>query len=111
VRFVQRFGRTQPGASVEPSAVYAAQSAEVLLDAIARSDGTRASVAGQLLATRVRGGLLGAFRFDANGDISESPVTILRVVGQGSSNTVASIEGGEVVRVVRPSPTLVSRPG
>ena len=39
--FVKRFGRTQAGATVEPSAVYAAQATEVLLDAIARSDGTR----------------------------------------------------------------------
>ena len=43
-RWVERFGKTQGSAQIEPSAVYAAQATEVLLDAIARSDGTRASV-------------------------------------------------------------------
>jgi ABC-type branched-subunit amino acid transport system substrate-binding protein len=107
-RFVERFGRTQPGAEIEPSSVYAAQATEVLLDAIARSDGTRASVVEELFQTRVRNGLLGSFGFDDNGDISESPVTIMRVVRLGRSNQVASAEGGVVAHVVRPSPSLVA---
>ena len=107
-RFVERFGRTQPGVGIEPTAVYAAQATEVLLDAIARSDGTRASVVEGLFETRVRGGLLGSFGFDANGDITESPVTILRVARGGASNRIVSVEGGVVARVVRPSPSLVA---
>ena len=107
-RFVERFGRTQGGAEVEPSAVYAAQAADVLLDAIARSDGTRASVIDELFATRVERGLLGSFGFNRNGDITESPVTILRVAGRGTSKTILSVEGGVVDRVVRPSPKLVA---
>ena len=71
--FVRRFARTQAGVEIEPSAVYAAQAAEVVLDAIARSDGTRASVLSALFRTRVRDGLLGDFSFDARGDVSESP--------------------------------------
>lgn len=106
-RFVERFGKTQAGVTIEPSAVYAAQATEVLLDAIARSDGTRASVVEELFRTRVRGGSLGSFGFDRNGDITESPVTILRVRGGGSSTTTQSVEGGVVVRVVRPSAKLV----
>ena len=106
--FVERFGRTQAGATVEPSAVYAAQATEVLLDAIARSDGTRESVLRELFRTRVRDGLLGSFRFDRNGDISESPVTIMRVVRRGSSTKTLSVEGGVVARVVRPSSSLVA---
>jgi branched-chain amino acid transport system substrate-binding protein len=109
-RFVRRFGKTQAGVAIQPFAVYAAQATEVLLDAIARSDGTRASVLEELFATRVRDGLLGSFTFDANGDITESPVTILRVVrGGGPSRT--GIEGGVVDRVVRPSPRLVMSEG
>jgi branched-chain amino acid transport system substrate-binding protein len=102
--FVRRFGRTQGGHDVAPSAVYAAQAAEVLLDAIARSDGTRASVLEELFASDVRNGLLGTFRFNANGDITESPITILRV----SASRPRSAEGGAIHRVVRPSPTLVA---
>lgn len=107
-RFVDRFQRTQPGVEIEPSSVYAAQATEVLLDAIARSDGTRASVVEELFETRVRNGLLGSFGFDRNGDITESPVTILRVCGGGSSTTIMSVEGGTVARVVRPSARLVA---
>jgi branched-chain amino acid transport system substrate-binding protein len=107
-RFVERFGRTQPGVPVEPAAVYAAQAAEVMLDAIARSDGTRASVLEELHRIRVRNGLLGSFEFDANGDISESPITILRLERGGGSRAVGSVEGGVVERVVRPSPDLVA---
>jgi len=107
-RFVERFGKTQPGAEIEPSAVYAAQATEVLLDAIARSDGTRASVLEQLFRTRVQDGLLGSFGFDANGDISESPVTILRVARGGTANRILSVEGGVIEGVLRPSPRLVA---
>jgi hypothetical protein len=55
----------------------------------------------------VTDGLLGSFGFDANGDITESPTTILRVGRGASSNGIASVEGGIVERVVRPSPSLV----
>ena len=47
-----------------------AQAAEVLLDAIARSDGTRAGVVEELFDTRVTGGILGSFSFDRYGDIT-----------------------------------------
>ncbi len=107
-RFVEALRRTQPGVEIEPSAVYAAQATEVLLDAIARSDGTRGSVLDELFRTRVQNGLLGAFGFDRNGDTTESPITILRVAGGGGSNTVMSVEGAVVEGVVRPSPRLVA---
>jgi hypothetical protein len=70
-RFVERFGRTQAGSPVVPSAVYAAQATEVLLDAIRRSDGTRSSVVEELFRTRVSDGLLGSFSFDRNGEGSK----------------------------------------
>jgi DNA-binding SARP family transcriptional activator/ABC-type branched-subunit amino acid transport system substrate-binding protein len=110
-RFVRRFKRTQQGVEVQPSAVYAAQAAEVMLDAIAHSDGTRDSVLAQLFREKVRNGLLGSFGFDANGDTTEAPITILQVVGGGGSNTVASAEGGMVERVLRPSVRLVEPAG
>ncbi len=61
--------------------LHAAQAAEVVLAAIARSDGTRASVLRELQATRVRGGILGTFRFDRNGDITPAKLAVLRVTG------------------------------
>ena len=67
----------------KPSQFYtasAAQSAEILLNAIAHSDGTRASVTKELFKTRVENGILGDIRFDKNGDPVEAPVTIWRIV-------------------------------
>jgi DNA-binding SARP family transcriptional activator/ABC-type branched-subunit amino acid transport system substrate-binding protein len=106
--WVRRFRETQGRAAIEPSAVYAAQATEVLLDAIARSDGTRASVVEELFATRITNSLLGSFGFDRNGDISESPVTIVRVQRGGRGNLVQSLDGAPVVKVERPSPKLVA---
>jgi len=106
--FVQRLGRVQSSDTIEPAAVYAAQAAQVVLDAIARSDGTRGSILDELFRSRVRNGLLGDFSFDQRGDITESPVTIVRVARGGSSRRIASVEGGDVVRVTRPRVSLVA---
>ena len=62
---------------------YGAQAAEILLDAIARSDGTRPSVTRALRSTRVEDGILGDIRFDEHGDLLEGPVTIFRVAKHG----------------------------
>ena len=78
-RFAQTFSATLAGETLEPSAIYAAQAMEVVLDAIRRSDGTRPSVLQALFETRIRNGLIGTVSFDRNGDIETSPVTILRV--------------------------------
>jgi branched-chain amino acid transport system substrate-binding protein len=110
VRFLRRFARTQPGATVESFAVLAAQATDVLLDAIARSDGTRASVMGQLRRTHVRDGLIGDVAFDARGDIRRNVETIVRVVGGGTVQSIASIDGAVVERVLVLSPRLVQRP-
>ena len=93
---------------VEPSAIYAAQVAQIVLDALARSDGTRASVIAELFRTRVRDGLLGDFEFDRRGDISASPITIMRVAHGGTSTRILSVEGGVVERVARPPARLVA---
>ncbi len=69
-----------PGAPDSGGPPYGAEAAEVLLGAIASSNGTRASVNTQLLGRAVRGGILGSFRFDRNGDIDPAGVSIDRVV-------------------------------
>jgi branched-chain amino acid transport system substrate-binding protein len=65
--------------TVEPFSVSAAQSADVLLDAIARSDGTRASVTANLLSARVSDGILGSFAISPSGDPQPGQVTIFRI--------------------------------
>jgi branched-chain amino acid transport system substrate-binding protein len=71
----------EPGPDL--SAVYGAQAAEILLDAIARSDGTRASVTRELFHTRIEDGILGDISFDRYGDLVEGPVTVYRVTRKG----------------------------
>ena len=58
----------------------AAQTTDVLLSAIAKSDGKRASVTAQLFKTKVSNGILGSFSFDRNGDTTAGAVTIYRIV-------------------------------
>jgi hypothetical protein len=53
--------------------------AEILLDAIARSDGTRRSVLDEVKRTVVENGILGNIAWNARGDLLDAPFTILRV--------------------------------
>jgi len=81
-RFLRELEATGRDPGPDFSAAYAAQAAVILLDAIARSDGTRTSVTRELFRTNVEGGILGDLRFDENGDLVEGPVTIFRIAGK-----------------------------
>jgi branched-chain amino acid transport system substrate-binding protein len=87
--FVRRFEESI-GRSPHPYAIYAAQAAELLLDAVARSGGSRAQVSRAVLRTREPRGLIGPFAFDRNGNARPAAVTIFRVEGRSA----------EIVRVV-----------
>jgi ABC-type branched-subunit amino acid transport system substrate-binding protein len=69
-----------------------AQAAEIVLAAIARSDGTRRSVLEQLKASRVKDGIFGTFHFDANGDIDPATMMILRVTGRAGPIRDAAVD-------------------
>lgn len=56
------------GKPIDPYAIYGAQSARVLLDAIGNSDGSRTSIIEEMFATEVENDLLGTFGFNENGD-------------------------------------------
>ena len=77
-----------------------AQATELVLQAIARSDGTRASVLEQIQATRIEDGILGTFRFDRNGDITPGWVTIVRIT-KPVDGIAAMFDGAAVERVIR----------
>jgi branched-chain amino acid transport system substrate-binding protein len=66
--FISAFQETLGGEPVDPYAIYGAQAAQVMLDAIANSDGSRGDIITQMFATEVTGGLLGDFSFNENGD-------------------------------------------
>ena len=74
----------------DPYSVYAAQAAEVMVQAIAQSNGTRADVAKQLFKVNLKGSILGNVSFNANGDVTANPVTIYKVKG-GQSTTLKVI--------------------
>jgi branched-chain amino acid transport system substrate-binding protein len=78
-QFLEAFATSRGGdAGPESAAAYGAQATEILLDAIARSDGTRGSVTEQLRQTNVRGGILGDVSWDEHGDLLDGPVTVFR---------------------------------
>jgi branched-chain amino acid transport system substrate-binding protein len=99
-QFVQQFGK-EIGAEVNPYSSYAAQSAAVMLDAIEKSDGTRASVTDNLLKTKVKNGILGSFSIDKNGDTTSNPVTVYKQTGSGKSGT------GKTFKTITPPQSLV----
>ena len=84
--------------SMPPYAVYQAQAAQIMLDAIARSDGTRSSVTKQMFKTNVKNGIMGTFRFDKNGDIVPLKCDQLRpVCGQDGRLRVRGRHQGQGV--------------
>jgi branched-chain amino acid transport system substrate-binding protein len=78
-QFVADFKAETGKSAVDPYTAYAAQATVVLLDAIERSDGTRPSVAKELFNTDIKGGILGDFSIDENGDTTLGTVTFFRV--------------------------------
>jgi branched-chain amino acid transport system substrate-binding protein len=56
------------GRRIDPYAIYGAQAARILLDAIAASDGSRGDIIAKLFETDVKDGFLGTFRINENGD-------------------------------------------
>jgi branched-chain amino acid transport system substrate-binding protein len=84
-RFLSEFAKAhQDRAGPDLMAGYGAQAAEIVLDAIARSDGTRASVTRELRRTKVENGILGPISFDRYGDLVRPPVTIYRITSKGA---------------------------
>jgi YVTN family beta-propeller protein len=79
-RFVREFGARAD----EIGVLEAAQATETVLAAIARSDGTRASVLKELQHTREQDSILGDFTIDPHGDMTPAPFTIARVTGTRS---------------------------
>jgi hypothetical protein len=58
--------------------LYGDVAASVLLDAIARSDGTRASITRELFASTTPAGVIGRFGFDHEGDPTVGAETVYR---------------------------------
>lgn len=104
-RFTEPFAASRglAVAEIDRFAPYAAQAAEIVLGAIARSDASRAGVVQELFATEIRDGILGSFVFDANGDpVSDgSAVTGFTVYSAGA-------DGFAYERTLLPTAALVA---
>ena len=72
--------------------MHAAAAAEVVLEAIERSDGTRASVLDQLRRTDGKGGIVGPFGFDRYGDMTPGKITVMQIRRGGRPRNV--LHGG-----------------
>jgi branched-chain amino acid transport system substrate-binding protein len=83
------------GKAIDPYAIYGGQAAQVMLDAIAASDGTRADVITKLFETKVTDGLLGTFTINENGDPANASgaivgFTIYKATDQLTTETTVS---------------------
>lgn len=107
-RFVRDFGVTQPDGHVTSFDVDAAAATEVLLDAISRSDGSRASVTRMLATTRLVDGVLGPLALEPNGEPVANHIAIVRAQrGGGDTEDIEGLEGGVVEDVITPPSRLV----
>jgi YVTN family beta-propeller protein len=106
-RFVREFGGTQPDGQVRAWDVYAAAATEVLLDAIAHSDGTRASVTRALATTRLPDSVVGPLEFDRRGEPISNPIGVLRTVRYVDDPLDFSVSGTTTEDVIRPPARLL----
>ena len=81
--FVRRFG-SEIGRNPNPYSAYAAQAMNIVLSSVAASNGRRSSVSAHMRSTHVRGGLLGTFSFNRNGDTTLNFVTQYRLNTHGA---------------------------
>jgi branched-chain amino acid transport system substrate-binding protein len=102
-QFVSDFKSKYNTDAVEPYTAYAAQAAQVLLDAIAASDGTRSSVVSELFNVKITDGILGTFEITQSGDPTSGPVTVYTY--DGSSDTF------KTYKVMTPPVDLVNTAG
>jgi branched-chain amino acid transport system substrate-binding protein len=94
--FVKSFGK-QIGATPNPYAAYGAQAMLVMLDAVAKSGGSRANATKAIFGITINNGILGNFTINAQGDTNLTPITIYK---QRGKNLVP-------VKTIVPSASLV----
>jgi len=83
-KFVAGFTKVNGKKLPDPYTAYAAQAAQVLLGAIAKSNGTRGDVSSKLFNLKVTNGILGNFSINANGDTTLGTVTFGQMSGQNA---------------------------
>ena len=98
----------RPLADIALDVPAAAAAMDLLLTAIARSDGSRSSVVDQLVRGRAVGSVIGAVTFDVDGDPADAPVTIARISRDAPFTPHVAVGGLRLVRVVIGDPGLAA---
>jgi branched-chain amino acid transport system substrate-binding protein len=101
-RFLTSLTR-RPLAATTALPAYAAQATAMLLDAIARSDGTRTSITRQLLATQSRASLIGPFSSSPTGDPEPPAIAIYRVDSRLPFRPDVDVQGLAFDREIEPA--------
>jgi branched-chain amino acid transport system substrate-binding protein len=95
LEWIEGFQQSTNAESISPYSVLAAQSAQVLLDAIENSDGSRSEVIENVFDTQVDDGLIGSFSFNENGDLSgASGAAILFTIYIGTTELKTEVTTG-----------------
>jgi branched-chain amino acid transport system substrate-binding protein len=87
--FINDFKPKLGGAAVDPYAILGAQASRIILDAIERSDGSRAGVIEEVFKTKIDNGLIGSFEINENGDLSGAKgAALLFTIYRGTNKLV-----------------------
>ena len=80
------------GKPVDPYAILAVQAADVVLQAIENSDGTRASVIEEAFKLQVDDGYIGSFEFNENGDVTGAEGAVLTFSVYRGTNKLTTLK-------------------
>ena len=96
--FAEAFKPRLGGKEIDPYAIYGAQAAQVMLDAIADSDGSRGDVIAKLFDAKVTDGYLGSFEINDAGDPSGAEGAVVGFTIYKATDKL------ETVKTVSPKP-------
>jgi branched-chain amino acid transport system substrate-binding protein len=99
--FAEAFAPRIGGDAIDPYAIYGAQAAEIMLDAIAASDGSRADVIAKMFEAEVEDGYLGTFGINENGDPSGAEGAVVGFTIYEATDKL------ETVKTISPKPENV----
>jgi len=80
------------GKPVDPYAILAVQAMDVVLNAIEKSDGTRADVIKKVFETKVDDGYIGGFEFNENGDVTGASGAVLTFSVYKGTNKLTTLK-------------------
>src|SRR5688572_31186502 len=99
--FAEAFKPRLGGKAIDPYAIYGAQAAQIMLDAIAASDGSRGDVLAKMFEAKVTDGYLGSFEINENGDPSGAEGAVVGFTIYKATDKL------ETVKTISPKPENV----